>query len=1556
MRARALVSAITFSLLLVLLLVVMRGEAIVDGMVVHAGQIPETGLGATSLETWDSFQPGGWVGSTPVTCSVEVYNPGGFVDEAVYQYKTGGAWTSWTGANIQLIPLDATRRRVVVSSLPFPQSATADQNQIQFRYKSAGGGWLESGAYSVLVDTTAPNSTIAVSSCYHSAIQIVGTATDSGSGVALVQIQLQRSADAFYYNGSSWQQAPSWIVAEGTTTWSLSLASSVDSVYTTTVRAMDYAGLLQDPSTTATFRYDVTPPQSAVTSVGYFKSTNWPGAISGTAEDMGLAIASVQITLQRSLDGFYYNGSSWGPTATWLPAAGTTAWSLPFFPVAEGAYTVTSVATDACGNVETVPGVGTFMYDNSPTESTILTTGCFNTWPGAITGTASDPLSGIAAVRITVRRATDGFYYSGSAWGPTSVWITASGTTAWSAAFVPPVETVYTVTSQAIDQSGNVQTVPSTGSFIWDITAPAAPVSLATQPVWWTPLNSFTITWANPSDLSGVDTVHYKWDTAPVGNADESQGSPFVGDGIQSMPAIAVPVEGAHQLFLWLEDKCGNVNFQNRNATGAGVFKWDITPPATTVAATDARQGCSGWLISAAEVTLQAADVNPNPTQINATSGVSATFWRKDGNAWQQVVGSSFEIADQGAHVVEYYSVDVAGNAEPSRTISPTIKIDTAPPTTSQPSFTGTLGPNDWYRSGVSVTLAAMDATSGISATYHQVNTGTLETGSPFYINTDGIYSIRYYSVDAACNQERTYTATLKIDKTYPSTTHRLEGRLGDNGWFLASPVTVTLSATDVVTGVQASSGVDQLRYRIDGGSWQVVQNTGLFTIALSSGQKEGARFVEYYATDLAGNTEPVHTLTVGIDFQAPPALPIAPYSVPSGWTSVNCFDVKWFQNPVDFSGIGGAYYSFQAPISDTDGTLFVGDGLTSIPCVQVPGALGDGLRSVYVWLRDKAGNKDYRTRNSVVVALDRTPPQVTPVVSGEQCGTAGWYNSPITITFVATDTLSGMASGVISYQVNGEGWIQGTSYTESRDGRYVVECRATDVAGNTSDVITGLVRLDRVAPETPTPVWVEPGEWSKDSVFTVRWVNPGDLSGLVGVYYKQGSPPTGPTDGTYVDGVHTSLAVVAATEGAVPVYVWLVDRACNSDHQKAAMATLQHDSTPPTTTFSSAGTLGGNGWYITPVSITLSCLDSYSGCGPNSDRYRIGNGAWQNGNSFLIEADGTVPFSYYSVDSAGNPGSPVTATVKIDRTPPSSYAYSDGYSPSPSFTVHWEGSDPVSGIDTFDVQYKIGTAGQWQNLVLAVDPAQKSKLFTGVSGKVFYFRTRARDKAGNVEPYPAVADTYVSVDSLANGDFEKNLGSEWATTGVCAVRQIYAPSYTGGSTRVAVLGCPDQETGAPFGESIICQTISVPSAQDMPAPRLQFRYRVFTYDVLWGEFTQKFYDSFHAGVSDPGQMSPTYVFTDGNRTQNVGVQMDLGWREGSVDLRPYAGQTIRACLANVTREDTDYNTWTLVDDVRMVNLEYKITLPVVQRMRIAQVSAAEEESGAVQPNRKGQR
>lgn len=1640
MRLRALVGVITCGLLLTLLLTATR-----------ASSMPADSASAGAMmEQWSEFQPSGWTRTTPVTCVVEVYSANGFVNLAQYMYRTGGSPSGWTYIPSEdIVTIDAQHLRLIATNLPLPESSAPDQNQIQFSVKDGLGLDLFSPIYLVRVDTHAPTSIINNSGCYGTDWpgQVSGSASDAVSGVASVEVLL-RDGTGRYYDGSVWQSTPTWLHASGTTNWTYAIPDLPQGAYTVQSRATDLAGNVQAVPDQKTFTYDATPPLSAVDIVGCFNRSTWPGAVYGSASDAASGLANVQISLQRVSDGAYYDGSIWVATETWINASWTgNTWSLAFAPSTDSTYLVRSRATDACGNVQSVPGAGSFTYDTSLPQSAVTTAGCFNaassiwpgaisgtasdagspvdlvhvrlqrasdsryydgsswvlnsntwvtatgvtnwslafvpqaettytvqsratdpcgnvqtvlgqnafsyditppvsavstagaftSWTGAITGTANDAMSGVASVQVNVQRADTHQYYTGSGWvTEPDTWVTALGTSPWSVPFTSPVETTYTVKSKATDLCGNVQTTLVPASFSYDVTAPFSPFGLIVVPSDWSKTNAFTLAWSNPADVSGVAKAHFKWDVAPTNNSDQSPGSPMAGDNIHSL-TLAVPVQGTHALYLWLEDAAGNQNYQTRNVTP--LFQWDAAAPLTSLVGVNGGQGCTGWYTSTVQVTVSAADVNPDPATINATSGVSATFWRKDGGDPQRVENSTFLVTGEGSHSVGYYSVDVAGNQEGTKVLSPTIKIDTVRPTTNPPSYNGTFR-NGWWVSNVSVSLSAMDATSSVSATYYGVDDGVFQLGNSFQITTDGVHIIHYYSVDAACNQEAVQDAQVRIDKTPPTTSSQVDGQAVENGWFLTSPVTVTLSPSDALTGVQ-TSGVDTLRYRIDGGNWQT--RTGAASLVVSG---ELLHTIEYYANDLAGNVESTHALTVGIDTHAPASIPYTPIVSPSGWTKTNCFTLTW-ENPQDLSGIGGAYYAFSEPSSGTDGTLVRGDNITSLTCLQVPGPLGEGWHNVYVWLRDGAGNSDYRTRQVVTLRLDQSPPRLTSTVTGTQCGTAGWYNSCITVTFAAADELSGMASGVISYQVNGAGWGTGSSYTVCDDGRYTIEARAMDSALNVGEIVTRLVKLDKTAPLTPTNLLAEPGDWSRENRFNLSWMPPWDLSGVTGAYFKVGNPPVSSTDGTYVEGSLSALTAISVTQqGRNDVYVWLKDKACNADYRNRVVTALSYDSVPPTTSLISTGTLGGDDWYTSPVQITLNCVDSTSGC--RSSRYRIGTGPWLDYAPFVLDAEGVNALTFYSTDVAGNIESAHPISVKIDRSPPSSHAYADSYSASTSFTVHWDGNDAFSGIAAFDVQSREGTNGGWQDWIAGAGPLQTSGLFVGARGKTYYFRARARDKAGNQGTYPAVADVGVAVDVLVNGDFERNGMADWGATGPgqCQPTLVVTQSYSGASTHAVVLGCPDVPEGAPVGASMVYQTISVPNAQDMPAPTLRFRYYIRTYDMVWSVRKQKFYDSFNVGFCPVGQIAPTYVFTDGNMTQTWGHRMDLGWREGAVDLRPYAGQRLNVCLANVTREDMLLNTWTLVDDIRVVNQEHWLCLPVVVNAApVSSMSAAEKQA-----------
>jgi hypothetical protein len=72
-------------------------------------------------------------------------------------------------------------------------------------------------------------------------------------------------------------------------------------------------------------------------------------------------------------------------------------------------------------------------------------------------------------------------------------------------------------------------------------------------------------------------------------------------------------------------------------------------------------------------------------------------------------------------------------------------------------------------------------------------------------------------------------------------------------------------------------------------------------------------------------------------------------------------------------------------------------------------------------------------------------------------------------------------------------------------------------------------------------------------------------------------------------------------------------------------------------------------------------------------------------------------------------------------------------------FRVTWGGHDDVSGIAAFDVQWKDGATGWWQDWVTGT--TGWARTFYGQQGHTYYFRSRARDAVGNQEDYPEEAD-----------------------------------------------------------------------------------------------------------------------------------------------------------------------------------------------------------------------
>lgn len=316
----------------------------------------------------------------------------------------------------------------------------------------------------------------------------------------------------------------------------------------------------------------------------------------------------------------------------------------------------------------------------------------------------------------------------------------------------------------------------------------------------------------------------------------------------------------------------------NQATKSAGQLLVDSVAP-TTVGSLGGPQGTNGWFVGPTLFNLSATD---------DYSGVASTWWSVNGQPFQPWPGAAQAFTADGRYRLAYYSIDNAGNVEAVQHLR--LNLDQTPPQTTAV-VGGTLGTNGWWKAGspATLTLHATDNLSGVAQTLYQVRNavtgadiGGLQTyaGHPVTF-TDGRYSVLYHSVDNAGNVETPHTITFNVDQTPPVTTASVSGTPGTNGWWKAGrPVTLTLQASDNLSGVAST------RYQVTDqttgvtGSWQAYSAPVVFT--------DGVYTVSYYSVDNAGNLESPQTITLKVD-QTPPSITLAsrqPAANSYGWNS----------------------------------------------------------------------------------------------------------------------------------------------------------------------------------------------------------------------------------------------------------------------------------------------------------------------------------------------------------------------------------------------------------------------------------------------------------------------------------------------------------------------------------------------------------------------------------------------------------------------------------------------------------------------------------------------
>jgi flagellar hook assembly protein FlgD len=393
----------------------------------------------------------------------------------------------------------------------------------------------------------------------------------------------------------------------------------------------------------------------------------------------------------------------------------------------------------------------------------------------------------------------------------------------------------------------------------------------------------------------------------------------------------------------------------------------------------------------------------------------------------------------------------------------------------------------------------------------------------------DGSYTWTFRARDAWGNAAATASGSFRVDDTPPVSKASASSTAGLNGWSV-TPVTLTLSATDALSGVKSIS------YRLDGGATKTY--TGKVSVS-----GDGSRTFQYRATDKAGVKEPWHSKTLRIDLKGP-SIPVAMSGKAGATAGTWRGPVTLDPTPADSgSGVAGV-------VARVDGG----------PAGAVPAAGvtvdGDGTHTVATVKRTFLID----TVAPVVDLPDAAAPPVTVTPNGD--GRSESVTIPFgvseasTVTATITDASGTLVRKLVIVGANGAGVLAWDGRTASGaavpDGRYTVTVTGRDPAGNTGDPATQDVDVfAALAGLTRTPALFFPQDGdalARKATLSFRLLSPVTVTvrvedakgGVVRTAWADRAVPAGTRswawDGTRDDGTYAPRGmyrlVVVATNG----------------------------------------------------------------------------------------------------------------------------------------------------------------------------------------------------------------------------------------------------------------------------------------------------------------------------------------------------------------------------------------------------------------------------------------
>lgn len=348
----------------------------------------------------------------------------------------------------------------------------------------------------------------------------------------------------------------------------------------------------------------------------------------------------------------------------------------------------------------------------------------------------------------------------------------------------------------------------------------------------------------------------------------------------------------------------------------------------------------------------------------------------------------------------------------------------------------------------------------------------------------------------------------------------------------------------------------------------------------------------------------------------------------------------------------------------------------------------------------DKVGNTTSKTIK--ITNIDKTVP-TAPKISSP----TAWQKDDVSVT-IEDGEVGGSGVDYTEYRLNGEEWqTYSGEFIITKNGETLVEARTVDKATNKGEIVSQMVKLDKVNPSlTLTQDKTEPTK--QNVVITAKATDAHSGVNRIRV-----------ADGDWEDADEKTFSV--SKNGSYTFEA--EDKAGNTTSETIEIVNINNTSpiVPPITvpTITAPTISAPTAWQQDDVSVSI-IEGEVGGSGVGHTEYRLNGGEWQTySGEFIITENGETLVEARTVDKATNKGESASQMVKLDKENPSLVLTPNTSKPTnQDVVITAKATDAYSGVKRIRI-----ADGDWED-------ADEMKFVVSENSSYTF---EAEDKVGNI-------------------------------------------------------------------------------------------------------------------------------------------------------------------------------------------------------------------------------